>query len=76
MTNRIDELDSLRTVDNISFYKDFDLLDSIDDNYFLYCIENVIMRNAKIRCSTFNVKLQKPNNNYYNCYLTNYPGMQ
>ena len=34
------------------------------------------MKFAKIRCSIFNVKLKNKNNNYYNCYLTNYPGYQ
>ena len=32
------------------------------------------MKFAKIRCSTFNVKLKNENANYYHCYLTNHPG--
>lgn len=34
------------------------------------------MEFAKIRCSTFNVKLNQKNANYYHCYLTDFPGWQ
>ena len=48
MTNRINELTSLTKYNNIYFFTDFDYLKSIDDNYYLFCIENNIMNNAKI----------------------------
>ena len=76
MTNKLNELKSLGNVENIYFYINFDVLNKIIDNYYLFCIENHIMNLAKIRCSTFNVKLNASNNNYYHCYLTNYPGWQ
>ena len=71
MTNRKEELNFIYNTDNykIYFYSDFECLNNIQNNYYLFCIENVIMDMAKIRCSTFNTQ-----NNYYNCYLTNYPG--
>lgn len=74
MTNKLNELKSLSNIKNIYFYTHFSFLEKISDNYYLFCIEKNIMKFAKIRCSTFNVKLK--NNNYYNCYLTNYPGYQ
>jgi hypothetical protein len=76
MTNKINELRSLSNIKNIYFYTDFNFLESINDNYYLFCIENNIMEFAKIRCSTFNVKLNQKNANYYDCYLTNYHGWQ
>lgn len=76
MTNKINELKSLSNVKNIYFYTHFSFLEKISDNYYLFCIENMIMEFAKIRCSTFNVKLNSKNKNYYHCYLTNHPGWQ
>jgi len=76
MTNKLNELKQLSNIENIYFYTNFNFLDKISDNYYLFCIENNIMNFAKIRCSTFNVKLKNSNSNYYDCYLTNYPGWQ
>jgi len=76
MTNKLNELKSLANIENIYFHTNFDVLNKINDNYYLFCIENNIMKFAKIRCSTFNVNLKHKNNNYYHCYLTNYPGWQ
>lgn len=76
MTNKFKELKSLSNIENIFFYKDFEFLQIIDDNYYLFSIENQIMEFAKIRCSTFNVKKKIPNDKYYHCYLTDYPGLQ
>lgn len=71
MTNKLNELKPLWDIKNIYFYPNFEL-DKINDNYYLFCIENNIMKFAKIRCSTFKTK----NNKYYHCHLTNYPGHQ
>ena len=76
MTNKINELKSLSNIKNIYFYTNFSFLEKISDNYYLFCIENNIMKFAKIRCSTFNVKLKNENSNYYHCYLSNHPGWQ
>jgi len=76
MTNKLNELESLSKIENIYFYTNFNFLKKINDNYYLYCIENNIMKFAKIRCSTFNVKLKRKDDKYYHCYLTNYPGWQ
>jgi len=76
MTNKLNELESLSKIENIYFYTNFNFLKKINDNYYLYCIENNIMEFAKIRCSTFNVKLKRKDDKYYHCYLTNYPGWQ
>lgn len=76
MTNKINELKSLSNNKNIYFYTHFDVLKNITDNYYLFCVENNIMKLAKIRCSTFNVNLKNKNADYYDCYLTNYPGWQ
>ena len=82
MTNKINELKSLSNVENIYFYTNFDFLDKITDNYYLFSIENEIMNFAKIRCSTYNVPLMNKNksinynSDYYDCYLTNFPGFQ
>lgn len=76
MTNKLNELKLLSNIKNIYFYTNFNFLKKFNDNYYLFCIENIIMKFAKIRCSTFNVKLNSKNNNYYHCYLTNYPGWQ
>lgn len=67
MTNRINEIKSLSEIEGIKFYTDFEILREIKDNYFLYSIEKQIMRNAKIRCSTFNTGIP-----YFHCYLTNH----
>ena len=75
MTNRINELTSLTKYNNIYFFTDFDYLKSIDDNYYLFCIENNIMNNAKIRCSTFNINKNKTQD-YYHDYLTDHGGWQ
>lgn len=52
---------------NIHFYNDFEELRKIKikDNYMLFCIENVIMNNAKKRVSTFKI-----NNTFFNYYLS------
>jgi hypothetical protein len=74
MTNRVNEIKGIVSlVDNVKiyFYTDFDILKKIDDNYYLFCIENNIMNSATIRCSTFNT-----NNDFYHCYLSNHKGCQ
>ena len=73
MTNKIDEVKSLKNNKdyNIYFNTDFNFLYNIDDNYYLFSIENEIMRLAIKRCSTF-----KTNNNYYDYYLTDEKGFQ
>ena len=76
MTNRLNELKSLSNMKNIYFYTDFSFLQEIDDNYYLFCIENNIMEFSKIRCSTFNTNLNDSSQNYYHCYLTDHPGWQ
>ena len=76
MTNKLNELKSLSNIENIFFYTDFEFLNIINDNYYLFCIENIIMKFANIRCSTFNVKLENKNDSYYHCYLSNNPGWQ
>ena len=76
MSNKVNELKSLSDIENVYFFTDFNILNKIQDNYYLYCIELNIMKLAKIRCSTFNVNLVNKNNSYYHCYLTNYPGWQ
>ena len=70
MTNKINEIKALSKYDNIHFYTDFECLKSIcNDNYYLYCVEMIIMKNANIRCSTF-----RTNIDMYHCCLTDYPG--
>jgi len=59
----------------IFFYTDFDCLKNIDNNYYLFCIENLIMEFAVKRCSTFNTKTNLANN-YYHSYLTEHAGWQ
>lgn len=52
MTNKVDELKELKQIhDNIYFYNDFPELIKIQekDNYLLYCIEQIIFFNAKIK---------------------------
>ena len=52
MTNKVDELKELKQMhDNIYFYNDFPELIKIQekDNYLLYCIEQIIFFNAKIK---------------------------
>jgi len=73
MTNRVNEIKSLKNDKNynIYFYTDFIELKKIKDNYFLFSIENEIMKRASKRISTF--KTNKP---YYNDYLTNSFGYQ
>jgi hypothetical protein len=74
MTNKIDEVIEIKENKkyNILFCCDFEVLRSIKDNYYLFCIENIIMKNAKIKCSTF----KNENSNYYNCNLTDVIGWQ
>ena len=74
MTNKIDEVIKIKENKNynIYFFCDFEVLQNINDNYYLYCIENVIMDMAKIKCSTFKVK----HSTYYNCNLTDSIGYQ
>jgi hypothetical protein len=74
MTNDIDSLRSLKENKdyNIFFYTDFDYLNQMKDNYYLFSVENEIMRFANKRCSTFNtIKL-----NYYHYHLTDTIGLQ
>jgi hypothetical protein len=73
MTNKIDELKELRNIKErrIYFFDDFEELKSINDNYYLFSIENIIMNLADVRCSTFNTSDKK-----YDCYLTNTKGFQ
>jgi hypothetical protein len=40
----------------IFFYKDFEKLVNIEDNYYLFCIEKNIINNANIKISTFKTK--------------------
>jgi len=58
---------------NIKFYSDFEILSEIktQDNYLLFCIENVIKTNAKKRVSTFKVP-----NTFYNYSLSEQNGWQ
>lgn len=66
----------LKTCDQsltIRFMTDFELLQKLKqkDNYYLFCVENVICLNAKIRISTFNTP-----GIYYNSYLSKITGWQ
>jgi hypothetical protein len=77
MTNRKNELKNIMSLCSpeeydIYFYTDFKDLKNIDNNYLLFCVENVIMDMAPIRCSTFNT----PRKKYYQYYLTDSPGWQ
>lgn len=72
MTNRMNELAKLKEDKKILFYNNFNCLTTIIDNYYLFCIENNIMKSAKIRCSTFNT----PDKTFYHCFLTDSPGWQ
>lgn len=74
MTNRVNEIKDLKNEKDYKFmfFTDFDALNSISDNYYLFCVENEIMRLANTRVSTFNTG----SNKYYNFYLTNTPGWQ
>ena len=58
------------------FFYDFEEIKDIKDNYYLYCIELQIMKNASIRCSTFNTKFKNKNSKskQYHDYLTNSMG--
>jgi len=76
MSNKVNELKSLSSNKNIYFYTNFSFLKDISDNYYLFCIENNIMKFSKIRCSTFNVKLKNKHDDYYHCFLTNHAGWQ
>ena len=42
MTNKLNELKPLSNIENIYFYTNFNFLDKINDNYYLFCIENNI----------------------------------
>ena len=64
--------DKLKEKYNVKFYSDFKELKNIKDNYYLFCIEKIIMKNANKRISTFKTK----NNNYYNNYLVDKMGWQ
>ena len=55
----------------VYFYKDFNILNTIQDNYYLFCIEKVIMKHANIKISTFKTK-----GIFYNDYLSNIKGWQ
>ena len=50
----------------IYFSTNFESLKSIDDNYYLFCIEKEIMKHASIKISTF-----KTNGTFYDDYLSN-----
>ena len=55
----------------VYFYKDFNILNTIEDNYYLFCIEKEIMKHANIKISTF-----KTNGTFYDDYLSNINGWQ
>ena len=55
----------------VFFYKDFNILNTIEDNYYLFCIEKEIMKHANIKISTF-----KTNGTFYDDYLSNINGWQ
>lgn len=79
MTNNLADIKPIRDLikdKEIYFFDDFENLKNIKDNYYLYCIENEIMKNASIRCSTFNVKKKRKCDTFYHCYLTNFGGWQ
>lgn len=65
-----DELKS-KYPNQVYFYQDFNNLRKINDNYYLFCIEKVIMNNANVKISTF-----KTNNSFYDDYLSNQSGFQ
>lgn len=78
MTNKIQEINKIVQLEKekkINFFYDFEELKKIKDNYYLYCIELEIMKNASLRCSTFNTK-KKDKNSIYHDYLTNFMGWQ
>jgi len=58
MTNESDKeyLKELKKIKNLYLFSDFEELNNIDDNYYLFCIENKIIEKAKIKISTFNAK--------------------
>ena len=66
MTNRINEVKSVSDMKNrnIYFYTNYNFLETINDNYYLFCIEKNIMEFAKIRCATFRTGWK-----YYDCSL-------
>tara|TARA_Y100000816_G_scaffold291922_1_gene284984 strand:- start:2982 stop:3731 length:750 start_codon:yes stop_codon:yes gene_type:complete len=72
MTNRVNELLELNKNElyKIYFNIDFEELKNIgsDDNYYLFCIEKIIMDNAMVKISTFKIP-----GNYYNASLTEIP---
>jgi hypothetical protein len=65
--------DNIKSKYKVYFYTDFAKLieEQRNDNYYLFCIENNIMKNATIRISTF-----KTTGDYYNNYLSNIEGYQ
>lgn len=69
--NFINQLKSQKDY-KIFFYDDFVDLKNIKDNYYLYCIEKVIMDGATKRVSTFDTK----NKSRYEYFLSNQPGWQ
>jgi len=78
MTNKTKEINKIVELEKnkkLFFFYDFEELKDIKDNYYLYCIELEIMKNASIRCSTFNTK-KKDKNSQYHDYLTNFGGWQ
>lgn len=66
MTNRLDEIKELREVKNLYFYDDFEDLKNIKDNYFLFSVENDIMKNASVRVTTFS----NFNPQFFDCSLS------
>ena len=73
MTNESDKkyLRELKKIKNLHLFSDFDSLNKIEDNYYLFCIENSIMKKAKIKISTFNAQ-----NNKYDDSLSQLEGWQ
>ena len=73
MTNEknLNIFNEIKDVYDTYFFTDLEELKNIDDNYFLYFVEKVIMENAQIRISTF-----KTNKDYYNDYLSEHKGFQ
>lgn len=74
MTNRVNEIAALKNTKDytIYFYTDFEVLRNIDDNYYLFSVENALMDLANRRCSTFKTSKSA----YYHTYLTEATGMQ
>ena len=58
--NNKEYLKEIKKIKNLYLFSDFEELNKIKDNYYLFSVENNIMKNAKIKISTFSA----PNNKY------------